>query len=64
MAPESDQRPVLVDAQGRPAREAIDTRCPQCGKGPDVRVASAGFGTPHPVCPCGYEWKGEVFKAP
>jgi uncharacterized protein (DUF983 family) len=55
-------RPPLVDAHGRPARQAADRLCPQCGAGPDARVASGGFGTPWPVCArCGYEWVGEVF---
>jgi uncharacterized protein (DUF983 family) len=61
----SDSPPVIVDAQGKPARKAMpkDDRCPQCGKGPDKRVASGGFGKPpHPICSaCGYEWHDEVF---
>lgn len=56
---------VIVDATGRPARTSrpVDTSCPRCGKGADTRVASAGFGSPHPVCPCGYEWVNEVWHA-
>jgi len=57
--------PVIVDPQGKPARQAKaqDDRCPQCGAGREKRVASGGFGQPpHPICAgCGYEWHGEVF---
>lgn len=53
---------VIVDAAGKPARQASDV-CPRCGEGPDKRVASSGFGPPaHPVCCCGYEWFDEVFR--
>jgi uncharacterized protein (DUF983 family) len=58
-------RDELVDAHGRPARQAADLPCPQCGAGPDHRVPSCGFGTPRPVCArCGYEWVDEVFVVP
>lgn len=53
---------VLVDAQGRPlSRRAVETAgCPRC-RG-TKRIASAGFGVPHPVCAqCGHEWPDEVF---
>ncbi len=53
---------VLVDAQGRPARPGQTDACPRCGAGVDTRVPSSGFGTPHPVCPCGYEWHDEVWR--
>lgn len=59
---ENDRGARLVDARGRPARQTADTACPRCGKDAKARVASAGFGTPHPVCPCGYEWFDEVFR--
>jgi len=50
---------LLVDADGRPMPAPSDA-CPRCGAGRDVRVPSAGFGAPHPVCSqCGYEWIGE-----
>lgn len=40
-----------------------DERCPQCKRGPEYRVKSAGFGTPHPVCrACGYEWRDEEWR--
>lgn len=54
---------VIVDASGRPARPATSEACPRCGASPEVRVASSGFGVPHPVCTvCGYEWHDEVFR--
>lgn len=54
---------VLVDPSGRPARKAVDETCPRCGASPEVRVASSGFGVPHPVCTvCGHEWPDEVFR--
>lgn len=46
---------TLTDPKPIPA----DARCPRCGAGPEARVASAGFGEPHPVCSkCGYEFVG------
>lgn len=57
-----DPTPLIVDPHGKPARPAIDTSCPQCGQGPEVRGPSGGFGTPWPVCPCGYEWKDQVWR--
>ncbi len=54
-------RPVLLDPSGRPARSAATEACPRCAGG--ARVASSGFGTPHPVCAsCGYQWHDEVFR--
>lgn len=60
------QESVIVTPQGRPAREALkkSDRCPGsgCGKGPEKRVASGGFGARHPVCSnCGYEFTDEVW---
>jgi uncharacterized protein (DUF983 family) len=52
--------PQIVDPTGKPARKASDTACPKCGAGKDKRVASSGFGEPHPVCSrCGHEFYGE-----
>lgn len=48
--------PVLVAPNGRPARPEAPTVCPRCGRGEDVRVKSSGFGAPHDVCPCGFEF--------
>ena len=57
-----DQAAVLLDPAGRPARSPRTALCPRCGAGPDQRVASSGFGDPHPVCRrCGHEWTGERF---
>jgi uncharacterized protein (DUF983 family) len=61
-----DPGPVVLNAQGRPARRDLVAakRCPRCGAGPEKRVASAGFGTPHPVCGmCGWDFHGEVWSA-
>ena len=63
--PLSDPAEVLVDAHGRPvtATRRDARRCPQCGAGPERRVASAGFGLPHPVCNrCGHEWFSETWE--
>lgn len=57
-----NETPVIVDPSGRPARQAVDETCPQCGKGEDQRRASGGFGTPWTVCSCGYEWKERPWK--
>jgi len=58
-----DQAPAILDPQGRPARKAADTTCPTCGAGVSKRIASGGFGVPHPVCSvCGYEWLNEVWR--
>ena len=54
---------VILDANGKPARQAASKVCPQCGAGPDLRVPSAGFGVPHPVCGrCGHEWPAERWE--
>lgn len=58
-----DGAPVLVDASGRPARRAADTACPRCSALAEKRVASGGFGVPHPICSvCGHEWLDEVWR--
>jgi len=50
----------ILDPQGHPARAPADRQCPRCGADPEARVASGGFGAPHPVCSrCGYEFHGE-----
>ena len=59
-----DRAAALVDPQGRPVarRKAEDRTCPQCGSGPEARVASGGFGARHPVCgQCGHAWMDEVW---
>lgn len=53
---------AILDANGKPARKAVSRNCPRCAAGPESRIASGGFGIPHPVCAgCGYEWVQEVF---
>lgn len=54
---------VIVAPDGTPARKAPSQACPRCGAGTDKRIASSGFGTPHPLCSdCGYVWEDEVFR--
>lgn len=48
----------LVTPDGRPARQAVDKRCPRCKADPKKRTLSAGFGTPHDVCTvCGFDFE-------
>lgn len=58
----ADAAKALVDPQGQPLRRAETDRCPNCGEGPALRGPSGGFGVPHPVCACGHEFLGEVYK--
>lgn len=54
--------PVIVSPDGKPARLPANANCSACGAKPSARVASGGFGVPHPVCGvCGHEFHGEVF---
>lgn len=59
----ADTAKPLVDAHGRPARDAVDTKCPrcrqECPRGDEQhRVRSGGFGAVHDVCVhCGYEFE-------
>ena len=60
----TDGTPTLLDSSGRPlARVGVQAHsCPRCGG--TKRVASSGFGMPHPICPtCGFEWLGQAFVA-
>lgn len=59
----SGQQPgQIVDAHGKPARQAVDPTCPRCGAGEDKRVAANGFGIRRPACgQCGYLWTDDVF---
>jgi ribosomal protein L37AE/L43A len=51
----------ILDATGKPARRSSGA-CPRCGADKEKRVASGGFGTPHPVCnACGHEFFGEAW---
>ena len=62
---ETDPADHLVDAQGRSVRRMrTEARnCPRCGAGGTRRVASAGFGSPHPVCGrCGHEFISEAWE--
>ncbi len=60
------QTKEILDASGKPMRQAKSRNCPRCGAGPEKRVGTGGFGQPkHPVCMGGcspaYEWLDEVF---
>lgn len=61
---EIDQAPSpILDPSGQPARRPASQDCPRCGKGPERRVASAGFGEPYPICgACGHEFLGEPWR--
>lgn len=57
----SDETSEILDATGRPVKlrplPPVVANCPRCGKGPDRRRLSAGFGEPHDVCgSCGYDF--------
>ena len=57
------REPLILNAQGAPARRPKTETCPRCGAGPKKRTASSGFGIAHPVCgQCGYEWLDEVWR--
>ena len=61
-----DAASALVDPYGRSARRtrAAARTCPRCGAGPEKRVASSGFGDPHPICGrCGHEFYGERIES-
>lgn len=56
--------PVILDADGQPARPA-SRRCPVCGAGPDRRRRSGGFGAVHDVCgDCGYAFDERTVEPP
>ena len=65
----TDEQPIdpaarLTDEAGRPLRPSKGG-CPGCGAPPSKRVASSGFGHPHPICSvCGYEFHDEQWVAP
>jgi uncharacterized protein (DUF983 family) len=57
-----DPARALVTPTGEPVHQVRDAEriCPRCGAPPGKRVASQGFGTPHPVCGvCGFDFTGE-----
>jgi transposase-like protein len=61
----SDPADRLVDAQGRTAAEKATAACPNCGAPATKRVASSGFGHPHPLCSvCGHAFTDERWVAP
>lgn len=63
--PDDETAPGILDPSGKPARQAIDTACPQCGAGPASRVPSCGFGVRRPCCGvCGFVWQDAEFKEP
>lgn len=46
-----DEKPVVS--------ERYDV-CPKCGRGPEKRQPSGGFGQTWLVCPCGYEFERKL----
>lgn len=52
------ERPTIVLTDPKPLPK--DDTCPRCRAGKERRVASCGFGEPHPVCgQCGHEFIDE-----
>lgn len=54
----TERKVLLTDPKDLPK----STTCPNptCRAGADKRIASAGFGTPHPICGrCGHAFVGE-----
>lgn len=51
--------PVIVNAQGQPARAPKSDTCPNCGKGKEVRQTVRAFGgDPYEACGnCGHEFR-------
>ena len=45
---------AILGLDNKPIREMV---CPKCGAGPERRTPSGGFGEPHLVCLCGYEFQ-------
>lgn len=53
---EQKQTAVIVDPQGKPARQA-EKVCPSCGKGPEFRKPANTFGGEKFHCVnCGGDW--------
>lgn len=50
--------PVILDPNGNPVQSLKYQNCPDCGRTPDKRIPSAGFGQDiYWICPCGREFK-------
>ena len=49
--------PVIVGPDGKEVRSQLYSVCPRCGRGPNERVPSGGFGQPYLICLCGFEFK-------
>jgi hypothetical protein len=50
----------LLDPSGKPVSSDRSAPCPKCGAGSEKRVPSCGFGQPHLICICGYEFEGKL----
>lgn len=61
MPPGETPSGLLVDARGRPLSAAARAvACPHCGRGPDKRQATSGFGPMRSsICECGHEFPAE-----
>lgn len=51
---------LVLDQNGKPVLEQRIAPCPKCGAEPNKRVPSSGFGIPHLICSCGYEFEGKL----
>jgi uncharacterized protein (DUF983 family) len=61
-AQHDEATPLIVNAQGQPARKAAAALCPHCGAGPDRRGPSSGFGQAMTIClKCGHDFQ-EVWR--
>lgn len=49
--------PTILDPNGKEVKSIQYSPCPKCGRGPETRVQSGGFGKVYLICPCGQEFK-------
>lgn len=52
--------PLLVGPDGKEVKSQKYAACPQCGRPPESRVRSGGFGEVYWICVCGYEFNKEL----
>lgn len=48
---------LIIGPDGKIVKSQRYDVCPNCGKGPEERVPSGGFGRVYLVCKCAYEFK-------
>jgi len=49
---------MILGPDGKEVKSEKYANCPNCLRGPEVRVPSGGFGVTYLICLCGYEFKG------